>query len=82
MVHLRFVCQLYEVQRSQGRYFLHEHPAQASSWHELCIRRILGMDGVERITSDQCQYGQETSEGTPSVSPLDGCRMFRRSFTC
>ena len=29
MTHLRFVCELYELQIAEGRYFLHEHPSTA-----------------------------------------------------
>ena len=34
--HLEFVCELYHMQLARGRLFLHEHPAQADSWEELC----------------------------------------------
>ena len=30
--HLRFCCEFYDYQVAHGRYFLHEHPAQATSW--------------------------------------------------
>ena len=30
--HLNFCCNLYTLQDSEGRYFLHEHPQSASSW--------------------------------------------------
>ena len=33
MKHLRFVFRLYEIQRKGGRWFLHEHPWGAWSWH-------------------------------------------------
>ena len=32
--HLRFVVSLYQYQLSEGRHFLHEHPAGALSWKE------------------------------------------------
>ena len=32
MVHIRFCMELYALQHAAGRYFLHEHPAQATSW--------------------------------------------------
>ena len=70
MVHLQFVCTLYELQISEGRYFLHEHPDSAVSWSETCIRRILSMNGVHRITGDQCQYGQlDAKTGWPVKKP-------------
>eukprot|EP00972_Heterocapsa_arctica_P106388 15672960-Heterocapsa_arctica.AAC.1 len=30
--HLRFCCELYELQIRRGDYFVHEHPAGATSW--------------------------------------------------
>ena len=35
--HLEFVCDLYREQMRHGRYFLHEHPAYATSWQEPCF---------------------------------------------
>ena len=69
MVHLQFSCEMYEIQVSGGRYFLHEHPDKAMSWKEWCITRIGDMDGVGRTTGDQCQYGQATSKGEPIQKP-------------
>ena len=31
-MHLNFVCSLYEEQVCEGRHFIHEHPAAATSW--------------------------------------------------
>ena len=58
MVHLRFVCELYQEQVDAGRYFLHEHPAGATSWAEACIQELLSQPGVETAVCDRCQYGQ------------------------
>ena len=33
-IHFEFCASLYQIQADQGRYFLHEHPASASSWKE------------------------------------------------
>ena len=55
--HLEFCRKLYAMQIHQGRYFLHEHPLGASSWHESCIQKILGTNGVIKIKADRCQYG-------------------------
>ena len=51
-----------------GRYFLHEHPAEASSWQEECIHRVLKKHGVIRVVGDQCQYGLK-SEDQGRVGP-------------
>ena len=57
MVHLRFVCELYQEQLRHGRYFLHDHLAQASSWAEGCIKEVMQAEGVDVITADQCMPG-------------------------
>ena len=67
MKHLEFVCQLYKLQAEAGRLFLHEHPAQASSWEEDCIGRTMEMAGVQTITMDHCQLGRCDSEGHPVI---------------
>ena len=46
VVHLQFMCGLYKAQKDAGRYFLHEHPAGASSWSERCIQEVLAIDEV------------------------------------
>ena len=68
-VHMQFVCELYRMQHSAGRFFLHEHPDQASSWDLQCIRSVLGLDDVHRVVGDQCQYGQEIADGHPVKKP-------------
>jgi hypothetical protein len=65
MIHLRFVCELYDMQMQEGRYFLHEHPHAATSWQEPCVQSILANDGVETVVMEQCQYGQEDEHGAP-----------------
>ena len=53
----------------RGAYFLHEHPNSATSWKEACILPVLKLNGVQRITADQCQLGQEDEEGNPIRKP-------------
>ena len=66
--HLSFCCELYEYQVSQGRYFLHEHPAQATSWQTPLVKRILNLEDVHRTVGHQCQYGAE-AKGCPIKKP-------------
>ena len=54
MVHIAFCCELYEYQVSRGRYFLHEHPASATSWRTDEIKRIMNLEGVSKVVADQC----------------------------
>ena len=68
-VHLKFVCEIYAMQMKAGRFFVHEHPAQASSWELQCIRALLRQEGVRRVVGDQCQYGQESADGHPVKKP-------------
>ena len=55
--HLEFVCELYKIQSSSGRYFLHEHPASASSWKEDCVQQCLKLPGAMLVTTDLCNFG-------------------------
>ena len=61
--HLDFRLQLYEVQWREGRYFLHGHPQNASSWQESGGKRLLARAGVQRVVGDQCVYGLKTKDG-------------------
>ena len=58
-VHISFVVSLYRDQIEGNRYFLHEHPAGASSWRLPVVEELLQVPGVQRINGDQCQYGAE-----------------------
>ena len=69
-VHMDFVVSLYHEQLAAGRYFLHEHPDQATSWALPSIRRILSVPGVQRITGDQCQYGAVAHRGPRVGGPV------------
>ena len=56
-LHLRFTMRLYRKQAQAGRYFVHEHPAYATSWDEPGTREIRGMPGVGTVLAHQCQHG-------------------------
>ena len=58
--HIRFVVQVYKEQVKAGRYFLHEHPAGASSWDMGEIRELSKELGVTINIADQCMYGLRT----------------------
>ena len=61
-MHMNFVTELYCEQVNNGRFFLHEHPAMASSWQLRCMKNLMSIPGVERVVGDQCQYGQSSIE--------------------
>ena len=69
MIHIRFCMELYALQAAAGRYFVHEHPAQATSWAEEEVRRIANVEGVTIALGDQCQYGAADSLGNPLRKP-------------
>jgi hypothetical protein len=69
MIHIRFTMELYQLQHAAGRYFLHEHPAQASSWAEPVVERIAKMEGVRVVVGDQCQFGAVDAAGGPIKKP-------------
>ena len=69
---MRVCCELYKLQAGAGRYVLHEHPANATSWQLADVQKTLETNGVQRVVGDQCQYGQETEEGNPVKTPI-GC---------
>ena len=58
--HLEFCVAIYRLQAASGRYWVHEHPNSATSWHEACIRKMVQMPGVIRVRADQCMYGLKT----------------------
>ena len=65
-VHLKFTCEIYNDRHRRGKWFLHEHPALATSWGELSIKKILKLSGVDSIRADQCKFGLVTpSDGGP-----------------
>ena len=63
-LHIRFCCEVYKLQADAGRYYLHEHPANATSWQFEEVRELLQLDSTRQVMSDQCQYGQ-TVDGHP-----------------
>ena len=69
VMHLEFCIELYREQLRHGRYFLHEHPAYATSWQEEAMRGLMGEQGVETATCDQCMYGCKSADGSPVKKP-------------
>ena len=50
--HMDFMIEVYEHQRSQGWWFLHEHPHSASSWKLPGVEELSQKPGVQ-ITEDR-----------------------------
>ena len=81
-----FCCELYAYQVENGKYFLHEHPAQATSWHTDVVKKFMRMENVNRNVEHQCQYGAEFN-GQPIKKPtgvMSNCSGIRKavSKTC
>ena len=52
-----------------GKYFLHEHPAFATSWRQKCVLSFTARNAdLYMVTSDLCQFGL-TSGGLPAKKP-------------
>ena len=67
--HLVFSIQLYREQLRNGRYFLHEHPAFATSWQEEAMKELMNEPDVETAVCDQCMYGCQSFDGSPVKKP-------------
>ena len=59
LVRVECCCQLYRDQVEAGRYFLHEHPVGASSWNLPCVRKVMGLPGVQKIIGHMCYHGMQ-----------------------
>ena len=61
--YVRFCTRIYEHQRRNGRYFLHEHPWLATSWTMSEIDRLLAHDDVMKVQTHMCQFGMTSRIG-------------------
>ena len=71
MAHIRFVFELYDLQVQGGRYFLHEHPASATSWRlpevvAFCLR----YPHLYAVTGAMCQWGMTSRDPAGEVNPV------------
>ena len=68
--HLEFVCSLYKEQVEAGRYFLHEHPQSASSWHLKCVEEILRLPCITTVVGDMCCFGMTCKDVEGNEGPV------------
>ena len=47
--HLKFMAGIYRRQHERGKFFLHEHPAGARSWHVPVIKNLWNLRGVDIV---------------------------------
>ena len=62
-VHLEFMCKIYLIRAKNNRYFIHEHPASASSWAERCIVDVQRRTRSQIVVGDMCRFGMTTTSG-------------------
>ena len=55
--HLKFCMSLYMLQVKEGRCFIHEHPAYATSWAVKEVVQLLAEERVDVAEVDMCCYG-------------------------
>ena len=59
---LQFSVDVYWDQVARGKFFLHEHPAAASSWDLPMIKELAEHLGVLIVTGDMCRWGMHLPE--------------------
>ena len=59
---LQFAVDVYWDQVARGKFFLHEHPATASSWDLPMIKELAEHPGVVIVTGDMCRWGMHLPE--------------------
>ena len=67
---LGFAASVYRWQIKRGAYFLHEHPASASSWKCPEIQSLQAFDTVQLISSDMCLFGMVATAAGGEVGPV------------
>ena len=60
--HRKFICELYRMQMEGGRYYVHEHPATASSWAEAVVQETMGMPDAWIVRTNMCRFGTTTKK--------------------
>ena len=62
---LDFSVWLMNLQLDRHRYFVFEHPVNASSWTRCNVKKLAARDGVYVVDFDQCKVGLKSPLGTP-----------------
>ena len=81
---LRFCFKLYRKQIAAGRYFLHEHPASASSWELHEVQELMQDPNVFQVVAHMCALGMTTkmpSDPQKEVPVLKPTRFLTNSWT-
>ena len=67
--YLSFCLKIYEHQRREGRYFLHEHPWLATSWQLEGMQTLEAKNYVRKILTHMCQFGMVSRSGGKGSEP-------------
>ena len=66
---LKFAAAIAKEQHQDGRYFIFEHPASASSWNRKEMQALAKLEGVEEVICDQCMFGLVTRSTGGQLKP-------------
>ena len=58
---LQFAFKLYEIQRSQGTYFMHTHPKKSMTWHEEFVKQSSGEEHLVKVIVNMDCIAKPTS---------------------
>ncbi len=61
---------VYAWQMRRGRYFVHEHPASASSWALPEVNELRCADGVSTVVCDACVFGMKAMDPNGMEGPV------------
>ena len=79
--YIKFAIQLYRIQLTGGRWFLHEHPVTASSNSLLEVQKFMREEGVESPVANLCRCGSETWT-TGHIKPTKRPTGFLTNTSC
>ena len=57
VMHLEFCCLLMDLQISEGRKVVFEHPQSSLSWQSPRLTEISELPNIQKINFDMCQFG-------------------------
>ena len=80
--HMEFMAKIYDFQISEGRFFVHENPANATSWNLPCIDRVSRRAGVKVVTANLCAYGMTTRRQDGEEVPAKKPTKFMTNAEC
>ena len=61
-MHLEFCVRVCRYQINKGLYFLHEHPATATSWKVQAVEALSRSPLVQSVVGDMCAFGMQASD--------------------